>query len=68
VAHFGVQTVDAACLQALKMKTVSKEVVLNLLYRGEDKESMSDIDLGAHLHTRTILAREIAVALPLHPS
>lgn len=49
VPHFGVQTVDQACLQALKMKTVSKEVVLNLLYRREDNESARDIDVGAHL-------------------
>ena len=48
--HFGVQAVDQACLEALKMKTASKEVVLNLLYRGEDKEPMRDIDLGARLH------------------
>ena len=32
------------------MKTVSKEVVLNLLYRGEDKEPVRDVDIGAHLH------------------
>ncbi len=50
VPHFGVQVVDQACLQALKMKTVSKEVVLNLLYRGEDKDPVRDIDIGAHLH------------------
>ena len=52
VPHFGVQAVDAACLQALKMKTVSKEVVLNLLYRGEDKESMHDFDPGTHLQLK----------------
>jgi hypothetical protein len=50
VPHFGVQVVDQACLQALKMTTVSKEVVLNLLYRGEDKDPVRDIDIGAHLH------------------
>jgi len=49
VPHFGIQAVEEACLQALKMKTVSKEVVLNLLYRGEDKEPMSGIDPGVYL-------------------
>ena len=52
VPHFGLQAVEAACLQALKMKTVSKEVVLNLLYRGEDKESVHDFDPGAHLQLK----------------
>lgn len=49
VPHFGIQPVEEACLQALKMKTVSKEVVLNLLYRGEDKEPISGIDPGVYL-------------------
>jgi len=49
VPRFGVEAVDGACLQALKMKTVSKEVVLNLLYRGEENQPAADIDVGAHL-------------------
>jgi len=50
VPLFGVQAVHQACLQALKTKTVSKEVVLNLLYRGEDNEPAGEIDLGVHPH------------------
>jgi len=50
VPHFGLQAVEEACLQALKVKTVSKEVVLNLLYRSEDKEPVSGIEPGTHLH------------------
>jgi transposase len=50
VPHFGVQAVHQACREALKTKTVSKEVVLNLLYRGEDNKPARDIDLGARLH------------------
>ena len=49
VPHFGVQAVHQACLQALKMKTISKEVVLNLLYRAENERPIDGIDLGAHL-------------------
>jgi tRNA(Ile)-lysidine synthase TilS/MesJ len=50
VPTFGVQAVDQACRQALKMRTVSKEVVLNLLYRAEDEKPKGDIDIGARLH------------------
>jgi hypothetical protein len=32
------------------MKTVSKEVVLNLLYRAEDEEPIEGIDIGTHLY------------------
>lgn len=52
VPHFGAQAVEAACLQALNVKTVSKEVVLNLLYRSEDKEPVTGIELGAHLQLK----------------
>ena len=52
VPHFGVKPVEAACQQALKVKTVSKEVVLNLLYRGEDKEPIREIDPGVHLQLK----------------
>ena len=50
VPNFGVLAVDKACRQALTMKTVSKEVVLNLLYRAEDEEPIEGIDIGTHLH------------------
>jgi hypothetical protein len=52
VPNFGVQAVDQACRHALKMRTVSKEVVLNLLYRAEDEASTDGIDIGAHLHLK----------------
>jgi hypothetical protein len=52
VPNFGVQAVDQACRHALKMRTVSKEVVLNLLYRAEDEASPDGIDIGAHLHLK----------------
>jgi hypothetical protein len=49
VPNFGVQAVDRACRMALRMKTVSKEVVLNLLYRAEDEGPIDGIDIGSHL-------------------
>lgn len=53
VPHFGIQVVEAACQKALKAKTVSKEAVLNLLYRGEDTEPTGDIDPGVHFQLKS---------------
>jgi transposase len=52
VPQSGIQAVESACQQALDMNAVSKEVVLNLLYRSEDKEQMDRIDPGVHLDLR----------------
>jgi hypothetical protein len=52
VPNFGIQAVEAACRKALKVKTVGKEAVLNLLYRGEDTELVNGIDPGAHLQLK----------------
>jgi hypothetical protein len=52
VPHFGIQAVDAACQKALNVKTVSKEAVLNLLYRGADMEPPGGIDPGVHLQLK----------------
>ncbi len=37
------------CRQALKMPVVSKEVVLNILHRSQDKEQTTVIDLPEQL-------------------
>jgi hypothetical protein len=52
VPHFGIQAVETACQKALKVKTVSKEAVLNLLYRGEDTEPIRGVDPGVHLQLK----------------
>ncbi|NQT68196.1 MAG: IS21 family transposase [Desulfobacteraceae bacterium] len=45
----GLEAVDGACRQALKLPVVSKEVVLNILHRGQDKEPGTVIDLPERL-------------------
>ena len=52
VPHFGIQLVEEACQKALKVKTVSNEAVLNLLYRGADAQPSGGIDPGVHLHLK----------------
>jgi hypothetical protein len=43
---------DKACQQALKVKTVNQEAILNLLYRSKDTESTTGIDPGFHLQLK----------------
>jgi len=45
----GLEAVDGACRQALKMPVVSKEVVLNILHRSQDKEPATVVDLPERL-------------------
>jgi transposase len=45
----GLETVDAACRQALRLPVVNKEVVLNILHRSQDKEPAAMIDLPERL-------------------
>jgi hypothetical protein len=45
----GLEAVEGACREALKLPVVSKEVVLNLLHRSQDKETVAVIDLPKRL-------------------
>jgi transposase len=45
----GLEAVDGACQQALKLPVVSKEVVLNILHRSQDKEPAMVIELPERL-------------------
>jgi len=45
----GLEAVEGACREALKLPVVSKEVVLNLLHRSQDKETVAVIDLPQRL-------------------
>jgi transposase len=45
----GLDAVDEACRQALKLPVVNKEVVLNILHRSRDKEPATVIDLPERL-------------------
>ena len=45
----GLEAVDGACRQALKMPVVSKEVVLNILHRSQDKEPATVVELPERL-------------------
>ena len=49
VPLYGIDAVQQACKKALSTKTVSKDVVLNLLNRSRDEETAPCIDLPAHL-------------------
>ena len=49
----GIEAVEDACLQALKSQTISKEVVLNLLHRGNDQEEQDSVFCSAHLSLKT---------------
>jgi len=49
VPFYGLEAVDKACQDALKMRTVSKEVVINLLNRDKDKDSAPDVGIPPHL-------------------
>jgi len=45
----GLEAVDEACQQALRLPVVSKEVVLNILHRNQDKEPAAVIALPERL-------------------
>jgi transposase len=49
VPFYGLEAVSNACREALKMRAVSKEVVLNLLNRDQDHDSLEDLALSSHL-------------------
>jgi hypothetical protein len=49
---YGLDAVEEACSQALAMRAVSKEVVLNLVHRHLDHGSMLQIDPPSHLMLR----------------
>ena len=49
VPLYGLEAVNKACQNALHMRTVSKEVVLNLLNRDQDQDSASDVGIPPHL-------------------
>jgi len=49
VSFYGLEAVDKACQEALKMRTVSKEVVINLLNRNQDMDFAPDVGIPPHL-------------------
>jgi hypothetical protein len=49
VPFYGLEAVDKACQDALRMRTVSKEVVINLLNRDQDKDFAPDVGIPPHL-------------------
>ena len=48
----GIDAVERACAQALSMRAVSKEVVLNLLHRGQEQNPTEEIDLPVALQLK----------------
>lgn len=52
VVLYGLDAVAEACSQALAMRTVSKEVILNLVHRHLDRGSMLPIEPPSHLTLR----------------
>jgi transposase len=49
VPFYGLETVNKACQDALKVNTVGKEVILNLLSRDQDQDTVSDVSIPPHL-------------------
>ena len=49
VATCGLEAVEQACRQALKLPVVNKEVILNTLHRNQDQEPAAVIDLPERL-------------------
>jgi hypothetical protein len=49
VPTHGLNAVSKACSQALRMKAVSKDVVLNILARNRDEDSASCLEVPTHL-------------------
>ena len=46
---YGLEAVAQACSQAIKNRSISKEVILNLLNRSADNEDIKSIKIAAHL-------------------
>ena len=49
VPFYGLEAVNQACQEALNMRAVSKEVVLNVLSRDQDQDSAPDVGIPPHL-------------------
>jgi transposase len=49
VPFYGLEAVDKACQDALNMRSVTKEVVLNLLNRDQDQDFAPDVGIPPHL-------------------
>jgi hypothetical protein len=49
VPLYGLEAVNKACQDALNMRAVSKEVILNLLNRDQDQDSAPDVGIPPHL-------------------
>jgi len=49
VPFYGLEAVDKACEDALKMRAVSKEIVINLLNRNQEKDFAADVGIPPHL-------------------
>ena len=49
VPLYGLEAIEQACLQALKMNVISKEAVLNLVHRNRDQGIEVVVDLPPHL-------------------
>ena len=49
VPTYGLNAVSEACSQALRMKAVSKDVVLNILARNQDEDSVPCLELPTNL-------------------
>ena len=49
VPLYGLEAVDKACQDALKMRAVSKEVVISLLNRNLEKDFAADVGIPPHL-------------------
>ena len=49
VPLYGLEAVNKACHDALNMRAISKEVILNLLNRDQDQDSTSDLGIPPHL-------------------
>jgi transposase len=49
IPFYGLEAIEKACRQALSIKAVSKEVILNILNRNQDQDSHPSIDPPSHL-------------------
>ena len=49
VPFYGLEAVSKACKEALKIRAVSKEVVLNLLNRDQNQDCTPDLGIPSHL-------------------
>lgn len=49
VTFYGLEAVAQACQDALEMRTASKEVIINILNRGQDTDPVPDVGIPPHL-------------------